>query len=204
MSASTTRAQSDSGSARSPASIAAPRLNRRPWSCIAVVTTACTPSALHRSPGPPVGRGRDDDQVVDRPQHVRQRDFQEVGVIDADGDGFNSQGQVLFVTALPIAFVVRPVVPGLASISVPISEQSVSSIAKTACASRSRLIVRRVRHRVAAVEIGDHLAQVPEDVLEVAVLGRPGAARAACCGRCRCESVYVKPVVLTVGGCVEA
>ena len=46
-------------------------------------------------PGPLVGRGRDDDQVVDRPQHMRQRDLQEVGVIDADGDRFDSQGQVL-------------------------------------------------------------------------------------------------------------
>ncbi len=41
------------------------------------------------------------------------------------------QGQVLLVVVLPITLDDRPSVPALASISVPISEQSVESIAKT-------------------------------------------------------------------------
>ncbi len=80
---------------------------------------------------PHVVGARHDDQVVDRGPKIRQRDLEEVRVIDADRDGFDSQGQVLFFVTLPITFVDVPSVPALASIRVPISEQSVLSIAKT-------------------------------------------------------------------------
>ena len=66
-----------------------------------------------------------------------------------------------------------PSVPALASISVPASEHSVASIAKTACASRSLRDRAAERHRVAAVEVVDDLAEEPIDVLEVAVLDGP-------------------------------
>ena len=123
------------------------RTDTRPEAELAAVCMHCRrDNSAHavrfaQIPGPLVGRAGDDDQVVGSSQHVRQRDFQEVGVIDADGNRFDSQGQVLLLAVLPIVLIVVPRVPALASISVPISEQSVPSIAKTACASRSREIV---------------------------------------------------------------
>ena len=88
--------------------------------------------------GPAVRRRCDDGDAIDGVADTGERLLQVVREIDADGDRFELQGQVLTVFRPPIPVAADPSVPALASISVPISLQSVSSIAKTACACCSR------------------------------------------------------------------
>ena len=99
---------------------------------------------------------------------------------------------------LPIVSCDRPSVPGLASTRVPISEQRVDSIAKTACESRRRetapanvigfprlksaTVVRRNRNA------SSRLPSLQDRKSESRAWPLPLA------------SVYVSPVVLTVGG----
>ena len=71
----------------------------------------------------------DDDQVVDRRLHIRQRDLEEVGVVDADGDRFDSQGQVLRALTLPM-----PLVASAQRAGVGVNQ-------------RSHLRAKRVEHR---------------------------------------------------------